>query len=297
MNSIRQAFLIAAHNFRRWYKNPRIVIVFALNIILCFLLSDKTIHFAMQYHTITQILEPFVWMFGDATSILLFSLLLVLLFVDMPFITAGTPYYLVRTTRRVWLSGQLLYIVLATLIYTTFSLVVSMLLCAPNSFLGNQWSETAALLGYTQAGKMLVLPASIKTMEMSLPYAVTLDIFILVGLYTLLLMSIMLATNIRGGKFWGVGAIFLFSLYGLLLNPEFFGKLFQLPDNLWYRVNVAVGWASPLNQATFYMHNFGYDLLPQLWISWLIFVLLIIVCSLFALRAIKNYSFTFSGTD
>ena len=41
--------------------------------------------------------------------------------------------------------------------------------------------------------------------------------------------------------------------------------MLQLPDELMYKANVAVGWLSPLNQATYQMHNFGYDLLPRLW--------------------------------
>ena len=66
-------------------------------------------------------------------------------------------------------------------------------------------------------------------------------------------------------RFWGVVSVFLFSLYGLLLNPQIFGQMFSLPQELMYQANVAVGWMSPLNQATYHMHNFGYDLLPRLW--------------------------------
>ena len=48
----------------------------ALAFILCFLLSDKAVRFAKQYETTMQIVEAFVWTFGDANSILLASLLL-----------------------------------------------------------------------------------------------------------------------------------------------------------------------------------------------------------------------------
>ena len=73
--------------------------------------------------------------------------------------------------------------------------------------------------------------------------------------------------------------------------------IFQLPDELMYKANVAVGWLSPLNQATYHMHNFGYDLLPRLWQTYLIFGGLIAVCFFFSLRAARSYNFNFSGTE
>ena len=208
--------------------------------------------------------------FGDANSILLSSLLL-LLFADMPFISGATPYLLVRADRSVWLFGQLVYIALATLIYLAFILIATSLLCMINSFIGNMWSETAAILGYSGAGQAIALPAFVKTLEMSTPYTCMATIFLLMLLYTLLMVFIMLTVNLKKGQFWGVAAAFIFSLYGFLLNPQIFKQIFHLPDELMYKANVAVGWLSPLNQATYHMHNFGYDLLPRLWQTYLVF--------------------------
>ena len=103
------------------------------------------------------------------------------------------------------------------------------------------------MLGYSGAGEAVALPAFVKTLEMSTPYACMATIFLLMLLYTLLMASIMLAVNIRRGQFWGVVSVFLFSLYGLLLNPQIFGQMFSLPQELMYQANVAVGWMSPLN--------------------------------------------------
>jgi hypothetical protein len=79
-------------------------------------LRHKAVKFAKEYDTTMQIVEAFVWTFGDSNSILLSSLLLVLLFADMPFIGSGTPFYLMRIDRRTWLTGQALYIAGATLL-------------------------------------------------------------------------------------------------------------------------------------------------------------------------------------
>lgn len=297
MYRIRQVGAVAAYNFRQWRKNPRVFITFALAFILCFLLSDKAVRFAKEYETTMQIVEAFVWTFGDSNSILLSSMLLVLLFADMPFISAGTPYYLMRIDRKTWIMGQALYIVLATGLYMVFILASTSVVCMRQSFIGNMWSETAAILGYSGAGKAVALPALVKTLEMSTPYACMGVIFLLMLLYTLLMAFIMLIFNIRKGQLAGVVSVFAFSLYGFLLNPQLLKTVFKLPDELMYKANVAVGWLSPLNHATYHMHNFGYDLLPRMWQTYVIFGGLIALCFVFALRAIRRYNFNFTGTE
>ena len=56
------------------------------------------------------------------------------------------------------------------------------------------------------------------------------------------------------------------------------------------------GWISPLNHATYGMHDFGYDVLPSVGQSCLIFLLILLIMSLFSLRTLKQYNFSsFTG--
>jgi hypothetical protein len=260
-------------------------------------LSDKAVKFAEEMHTTMQIAEAFVWTFGDSNSILLSSMLLILLFADMPFITSGTPFYLMRTDRRTWLFGQGLYIILSTLIYMGFILISTSLVCMKNAFVGNMWSETAAILGYSGAGKTVALPALVKTLEMSHPYQCMASIFALMLLYALLLAFVMLFFNIVRGHLAGVVSAFVFSLYGFLLSPEVLKSLFSLRDSQMYKANLTMGWISPLNHATYHMHNFGYDPLPTLRQTYMVFTGLIAVFFVLTLFGIKRYNFNFSGTE
>ncbi|MDI6618913.1 MAG: hypothetical protein QME45_09615 [Clostridiales bacterium] len=296
MSKLKQVCSVAAYDFRWWHKNPRIFITFALAFILCFLLSDKAVKFAAEYGTTMQIVEVFIWTFDDGNSILLSSLLLVLLFADMPFLSAGTPFYLVRIDRKTWITGQALYIISATCIYMVFILASTSFLCMNNSFTGNMWSKTAAMLGYSGAGKNISIPAFVKTMEMSTPYACMGTVFLLMLLYSLLMVFIMLTFNIKMGQLAGVMSVFAFSLSGFLLTPKLLKTMFHIPDNLIYKANVVAGWLSPLNHATYNMHNFGYDMLPRLWHTYLIFIMLILVFYGFALHSIRKYNFKFTGT-
>jgi len=297
MRSIRQVLRITAYNYRGWLKNPRVITTFVLAFALCLLLSNKAVDFAMRQGTSMQIVEAFVWTFGDSGSILLASLLLVMLFADMPFLGAGMPYYLLRSNRVRWALGQGLYILSATLIYLVFILACTSIICMGNSFIGDQWSETAATLGYSAAGAEVALPATIKTMEMSTPYTCMAHVFLLMLGYTLVMMTLMLIVNLKKGQFWGIASVFIFSAFGFLLNPEFFGSVFHLSALTMYKANVAVGWISPLNHATYYMHNFGYDLLPRLWMTYVYFAALITAGFWVILRSIRRYNFNFAGTD
>ena len=294
---MREAFAIALYNFRLWRRNPRILITFALTFILCFLLSDKVVRFAEDHNTTLQAVEAFIWSFGDSNSILLSSVLLVMLFADMPFLSSGTPFYLVRTSRRVWITGQVIYTIAATAVYLLFILASTVLLCMGQAFPANMWSPTAVILGYTNAGERIAVPALVKTLEMSWPYQAMGTIFLLMLGYTLVIVLLMLSCKLRFGQAAGVISVLVYSLYGLLMKPDTIQALLKLPDEAYYIANVTIGWLSPLNHATYHMHNFGYDKLPRLWQSYLIFAILIGLGFLASIRAAKEYNFSFTGTE
>ena len=44
---------------------------FILAAILCLMLSDQIISHAIKYETILQVFEPFIWTYGDASSVML----------------------------------------------------------------------------------------------------------------------------------------------------------------------------------------------------------------------------------
>ena len=87
MRKIRQPLFIAGYNFPPVAKSP-ILVTFALTLIMSFLLTDKAVRFAVDHNTTMQMVESFIWSFGDSNSILLSSVLLVLLFADMPFLSS-----------------------------------------------------------------------------------------------------------------------------------------------------------------------------------------------------------------
>ena len=295
-DGIRQIFLLTAVNFRRWRKSPQIWLAFGLGFVACFLLTNKTVLFAQEHETVMQMFEPFIWTFGDAKSILLISLCLLLLFADMPSLGAEVPLMLIRTTRRRWMAAQILYLALATVIFTAFLLLASCILCAQYGYPANKWSETAAILSYSPIGQKIAVPAFVKVLELTYPYPCTVQIFLLMLGYSMTLSGLMFLGNLLRARLGMVLGI-VFSGFGLFLNPDIISQWFHLSIYQSRRANILFGWLSPLNHATYYMHNFGYDNLPRLRESYLIFAAASAVLFLLAFWRSKKYAFCFTGTE
>ena len=292
---MRQILAAVRYNFLGFFKSSRTVITFLFSVILCFLLSEKVIQVAEYYQTTMQAAEPFIWTFGDATAILLVSLLLIFLFSDLPKLGPFTPFYLMRMTKKKWLAAQFVYIVLCTVLYVGFILTVTILLCMKYSFVGNLWSETAAILGYSKMGGELQVPSTVKVMESISPYGCMLQAGGLILGYTLTLGFLILLGNLLLGRKYGMLFGLGYSLYGFLLDPDVLGKLLGLEKYEMYRVRSIVGWISPLNQAVYGMHDFGYDNLPSIGQSMAVFALILAVICILAYRCLRTYNFTFLG--
>ena len=144
----------------------------------------------------------------------------------------------------------------------------------------------------TNAGERVAIPALVKTLEMSWPYQSMISIFFLMLGYTSVMVMLMLLCNLRFGQAAGVVSVLVYSVYGILMQPDTIQLILKLPDEAYYIANVIIGWVSPLNQATYHMHNFGYDLLPRLWQTYLIFGILIALCFILSLRAVRNITLT-----
>lgn len=296
MFKLRQMWLAALGNFRKWRRNPQIVLVFGLAFVTCFLLSDKVLVFAKAHGTILQIAEPFIWTFGDADSVLTVSLLLLLLFADMPNLGNEVPLFLIRTDRRTWMLGQILYLVLATMLLMCFILLSTCALAWAKAYPANLWSDTATVLGYSDIGNKIAVPSFVKIMELSFPYGCMLHIFGLMLGYSVLMASLILYLNLRTKNGGMIGGI-IFSGFGFLLNPDVLMQLLGLPHERMVIANIVFGWISPLNHTTYYMHSFGYDNLPKLWASYLFFIVGALVLFGLSMHRIRTYNFHFTGTE
>ncbi len=296
LDKIRKVFAVALACHRRSARDLNVYLAFALGFVATFLLTDKVVRFSERHGTSLQITEPFIWTFGDARSILLISLCLLLLFADVPKFDGATPFSLMRAGRRCYVAGQTVYVASMTALFVLFIFVSSALLSGKVSFAADMWSDTAAILGYSDVGSELTVPAFVKVLERSFPYGAALHVFLLLLGYSLVLSSVIFLFNLSQKRL-GMAAGAAFSAVGAVLNPMLILEKLNISPLRLRVAKVIFGWVSPLNHATYYMHDFGYDDLPTLVTSYLIFAAAAAVIFALAVVRIGRYDFNFTGND
>ncbi|MDY2628327.1 MAG: hypothetical protein SOW08_08435 [Lachnospiraceae bacterium] len=292
LNSIRAASRYLFHGF---FRNPVVILTLIMGFVLSYLLSIRVMEAAEYFGSSMQVVEPFIWTFGDPTAIMLTSVLLIFMFSDLPGLTAASPFYLMRITKLHWLLGQFLYIAIASGIYTGYIVLCTCLLCARYSYIGNIWSRTAMYLAYSDTGKEINVPSTVKMMESITPYECMMWIAVLLLCYCLSLAFLMMTASLFFGGKSGIFAGFVYSLYGFLLDREVLRKLLGLSETQMWKVNSLICWISPLNHATYDKHDFGHDNQPSLWQSVFVFGVILLIFMCLSFRAMKRYNFTFLG--
>lgn len=296
IEAAKQTWAVVRWNFLGFFKNPRMIITFLFSFILCFFLSGRAIMVADYYESPIQALEPFIWTFGDSVSILLASMLLILLFIDMPRLSPFTPYMLVRMKKGRWLLAQFFYIFLVSVFYMLYVWGVTSLLCMEKTYVGNLWSKTAALLAYSKMGEDLSVPSTVKVMESTTPLSCSFQMVLLLILYALTLSFCMLYFQMRAGKKAAIAAGAAYSLFGFLLDPQVLAKILHKEEYEMFQVRRITGWISPLNHATYGMHDFGYDVLPSIGQSCMFFLIILLFLAFLSFRTLKKYNFnSFTG--
>ena len=294
MVKIRQSFICAAWNLKSLLKNPRTYLCMTMGFLLCFLLTDRTIELSRKFVTDVQIFEPFVWCFADSDSILFATLVLMLLLTELPKNDAPAAYMMFRANRTSWLMGQILTAVAVSICYTLFLLLSGVILCAGTCYIGNYWSETATLLSFAPDNFEVALKVIRKTVKLTTPYDCTLHVCLLMTSYTLFLSALQLLLTVCKSKRTGVAAVLSINVVAYLLTPDRFITWLNLGEHMEYMANLLSAWLSPLQHATYIMHNFGYDYLPRLWMTYAImggFTVLIFAGAFAALR-IKGIDFS-----
>jgi len=62
-----------------------------------------------------------------------------------------------------------------------------------------------------------------------------------------------------------------------------------------YKINLMIGWISPLSHVTYAKHNFGYDKMPTIGESYLVFAIFMVFLTCISMKALKGYRFRFLG--
>lgn len=147
MNSVRSVFSICAQNFRKWATDYRMWTIAALVIVMTFIYADDVRkNAAMMDSDMSLWIFPFLY--TGSLMLLIFTLPVVLMFCNAPFVDKNQTFVMMRTSRMKWLCGQLLYIILASAVYYLFVFLMSVLSTVFIADFSLDWGGTFYSLAY-----------------------------------------------------------------------------------------------------------------------------------------------------
>ncbi|MBD8499501.1 hypothetical protein [Paenibacillus arenosi] len=150
MTDLKNIWVCAVINFNKWSVTPRMytiaAIIAAFMIWLFSWLSDYV-------DAVGVAVTPWVFPFMLTTPVMMiiYGCLTALFYCDAPFTDSHTPFLAIRTSRRIWIIGQILYIVFAGFIYTAFFVFMSMLALFPNVQFSADWGAVLKTIAYDPA--------------------------------------------------------------------------------------------------------------------------------------------------
>lgn len=241
---VKTAIRVAAYSFRLWGTNIRFPILFILIAIFLWvtLAPIKEAAYSLGY-AINPFILPFI--ISSEGNQLIFSLGLLFLFSDAPFINESQIFVIQRTGRRAWVLGQIFYVVIAAAFYLTFIVTLSLLILMPVATLNaDGWGKMVSTLAYTDTGQTFRITFSVapKIIESCSPIqALLMQIvfeqlsFSIIGL---LVFFVSLAASNKLGIFAGGVVCLLDLLIVNTLTPSFL-------------------WVSPLSMARLSVFDFA----------------------------------------
>lgn len=145
MKSFKSAFSICFQNLRKWQTDFRVWCVGLLLFILVAIYVDDM----RKVTEITGTKMP-IWiypfLYSQFHTKLIFTLPVVLLFCNAPFVDRNQTFVFMRSGRVKWLCGQVFYIIVASAAYYLFLFLVSILLTVFTGELSLEWGTTLTSL-------------------------------------------------------------------------------------------------------------------------------------------------------
>lgn len=150
MKLLKTITSICAQNLRKWRTDYRVWAIAGLLTVLVLICVD-------EFRTVSVNLgcKMTIWIFPflytQYYARLIFTMPIILLFCNAPFIDGNQTFVYMRTGRKRWLCGQVLYIISASAIYYLFLVAISVLFTIFFSDLGFEWGETILTMGNSNA--------------------------------------------------------------------------------------------------------------------------------------------------
>lgn len=273
MNTFRAALLVCRLNLYKWIKKPNILCIFVVQ--AAFLVNHLS-----GLRQFSQRAEcpicPWVFPFLLSPMVLVFfCALATLLFADAPFLDREYTLVAIRTGRKTWLLGQLIYICAASLIFSVTVCLTSIVVLLPYSTFSSGWGKLLLTLADSPfMAKSYGVTASVITITKDLTMTFSPAQAMLLGIVLLWLVSMLIGVLIM---FFGIfvkpmSGIAASAFFIVLSYFSYFQGAFSLGS--WVTYISPYTWASPLR---INWYNVGGNGPTPLWcFTWLIALILML---------------------
>ena len=147
MRELLLAQKCAAVNFRKWAVTPQIWVT----AVVIAIFGVWNLSWVMEYSYASGIrIAP--WIFPHFLLIpimqLVYGYLTIVFFSDAPFRDAFAQFLEIRVGKKLWICGQLLYIVEAALVYSLYYMVITIVMILPRIYVTLDWGKAIEQLCY-----------------------------------------------------------------------------------------------------------------------------------------------------
>lgn len=151
MKSFRTVFSVCLQNFRKWRTDYRIWVI-ALTMIIMVQIYVDDMQKISEYLNTDIPIWIFPFMYSQFHTKLIYTLPIVLMFCNAPFVDNNQIFVYTRIGRKKWICGQLLYIIIAAAVYYIFLLIVSLFSTVFIGDVSAEWGKTLHTLAVSDVG-------------------------------------------------------------------------------------------------------------------------------------------------
>ena len=207
MGFLKTVFAITAQNFRKWQTDYRIWMIAVLMTVITLIYVDDVKKLA-DYLSADVPVWIFPFMYSQFYIKVMYTLPIILMFCDAPFVDKNQVFTMMRTTRTKWICGQILYIIFASGIYFLFLLLISLLLTVFYGGFSFEWGTALTAEAFSTVSIKIDLQyfqVSRLVVENFTPLLAVFYTFLLSFLGAVFLGSVIMMLNLlTNSRVWGM---------------------------------------------------------------------------------------------
>lgn len=209
MKSIKTVVLISLQNLRKWRTDYRVWTIAAMMILMVLIYVNDMQKIANELGTKMPI-WIFPFMYSQFHLKLIFTFPLILLFCNAPFVDNNQIFVYLRSGRKKWLCGQIIYIIIASGLYYLFLFAASII---STVFYGGgsltEWGRTLTTEAYSGIAARIApfIEVDTRVVECFYPLQAVWFTFLMSWLCGIMLgLIIFLCNHLSGTRFIGLAA-------------------------------------------------------------------------------------------